>query len=68
MRGRRQPGIVVGVMMHRRRGVLVDVVRRVPAGQRARQDENDRECGKRSGTESQPTITLTDPGAGDKSR
>ena len=33
--------VVVGVLVHRRRGILIDVVGRVPAAQRARQDEDD---------------------------
>jgi hypothetical protein len=33
--------VVIGVLVHRRRGVFVAVVRRVPAAQRAGQDEDD---------------------------
>ena len=33
--------VVIGVLVHRQRGMFVAVVGRVPAAQRARQDEDD---------------------------
>lgn len=47
--------VVIGVLVHRRHGKFVAVVGRVPAAQRARQDENDRQCDKRRRAESQRT-------------
>ena len=39
--------VVIGVLMHHRHGIVVAVVGRVPAAQRARQGENDRKCDER---------------------
>ena len=47
--------VVIGVLVHRRHCKFVAVVGRVPAAQRARQDEDDRQCDKRCRAESQRT-------------
>ena len=51
----RETGVVIGVLVHHRHGKVVAVVGRVPAAQRARQDEDDRQCDKRRRAESQRT-------------
>ena len=45
--------VVIGVLVYCRRRIFVAVVGRVPASQRARQDEDDRECDKRLRAKSQ---------------
>ena len=47
--------VVIGVVVYRRRRIFVPVVWRVPPAQRARQDEDDRQCDKRRRAESQRT-------------
>ena len=54
--------VVVGVVMHRGRGIVVVVVGRVPSAQRARQDEDDRQCRKRLRAKSQRTYHRNRPG------
>ena len=51
--------VVIGVLMHRRRGVVVAVVGRVPAAQRTGQDQDDRQDGKRLRAKTQLTYTVT---------
>ena len=55
LRGGREACVVIGVLVHHRHGKVVAVVGRVPAAQRARQDEDDRQCDKRRRAESQRT-------------
>ena len=52
-----EAGVMIGVLMNGRRGIVVGVVGRVPAAQRARQDEDDRQCDERLGAECQPVST-----------
>jgi len=47
--------VVIGVLVHRRHGIFVAVVGRVPAAQRAGQDEDDRKCNQRLRAKSQRT-------------
>ena len=60
--------VVIGVLVHRRHGIFVAVVGRVPAAQRARQDEDDRKCDKRLRAKLQRTYTVSEADAGGKGR
>jgi hypothetical protein len=54
--------VVIGVVVYRRRRIFVPVVWRVPPAQRARQDEDDRQCDERRRAESQRTYNRTRAG------
>jgi hypothetical protein len=60
--------VMIGVVVTCGARVCVAVVGRMPAAQRARQDEDDRKCDKRRRAKSQRTYTVTEPSAGDKCR
>ena len=58
-----ESGVVIGVMVNRRRGrVLVVIVGRVPAAQRARQDKDNRERDERRRAKSQRSYHGSTPG------
>ena len=64
----REARVVIGVLVHRRHGIFVAVVGRVPAAQRARQAEDDRKCDKRLRAKLQRTYTVSEAEAGGKGR